>query len=1012
MPFPVRVVPGDRPLRAARPRRGALARALVLLLLGLPSLGGAGVLAVPAARADDPPASPPGDAGGEEEAEFVERQATRGVAAFRRGNHEEALARMARLAARVPGHPLPRVLRARVLTRTGGYEEALRLATEAAAAAPEDRGVEALRFDLLFRLGRVDEALAAATAAAEARPTDLVALAAKGRALEARGRRPEALAAYDAVIAAYNRADPRPEELPAVAAAALRATRLSPSAADDLTVGALRLLKARVDADPDDVEALLAYADVYQGNRGSKSQSVAGKHYKAILDRNPMVVEARVGVARIALIFYDQDKAVRECRKALEVNPSFVPAMNLLAAVHVGDGDYDKADAMWAAAAKVDPRDKEARAVRAARLYITGDRAGYAALEREVLADDPTFGRFYAVVSELVGERQRRFDVAAELAAKAIAVDPTDDQAHVVQGVNLMNLGREKEARAAFEAATQAAKGWNDVTRENFVQVLEVLETFVETRTPNFVVRQHPEESAVLAPYLAPLLEQAWEDLSAKYGFTPEGPVLVESFHRHDDFSARSVGAPNIPALGVCFGKVITLDGPLSRGVGEFSWARTAWHEFAHVVTLQMSKGQVPRWLTEGLSVHEEKAHKAAWGREMDRELYDRWRNGRLLRMADINRAFRGPDVMFAYFQGGLIADHVTKAWGFEAIQRMLRRFADDVTTEKVFEEVLKIPLADYDRRFAAYVEGLVGGYRLVPRWDDESRKAFAARAAKDPKDAEALVRLAWAHAQRGSTVDAGAALAKAKALTPDAPEVVLLEAEMARRAHRDDLAREHFTRFLAAGADDFGARLALADLALGAGDSKTAVAHLEAAKACFPRYIGKGDPYRRLAELFEGAGDLERAMKELEAYAEIAQEDYEVRTKLLAWHVERKDDAGIRRVCQEMVEITPFGAPRGKPPNLDVHARWAEALARAGDRAGAAREWRVQTLLLGLLPDDEARRKAGAVEAHLALSALELDLGRPEEALAAALAAAALDGASSAARVAVERARAAVGDR
>lgn len=945
-------------------------------------------------------------------AEFVERNVEKGWAAFRRGSHDEALTRMERLAARVPDHPLPRLLKARVYTRIGKYDAALALVTEAVAAAPDDRGAEALRFDLLARLGRHDEALAAATAALAVRPDDLVARVARGAVLEERGRRTEALAEYDRVIEAYNAADPRPEELPAVARAALRATRLSPNPADDLTMGALRLLKKRIDADEHDLDALLAFADVYQANRGAKSQATAGKHYETILRKNAMVVEARVGQARRALLFYNQDEATRQCRKALEINPAFVPAMNLLATIHVGDGDYEKADAMWERARKVNPADKEARAVRAARLLITGDREGFAALERQLLADDPTFGRLYTIASELVGERQRRFDVAAELSAKAIALDPSDDQAFVAQGVNLMNLGREREAKAAFEAATKAAKQWNDVTRENFLQVLEVLETFVETKSDHFVVRQHPEEAAVLTPYLVPLLERAWKDLSAKYGFTPRGPVLVESFHRHDDFSARSVGVPNIPALGVCFGQVITLDGPLSRGVGEFSWARTAWHEFAHVVTLQMSEGQVPRWLTEGLSVHEEKDHKAQWGREMDRDLYDRWRNGRLLKMADINHAFRGPDVMFAYFQGGLIADYVSKEWGFEAVQKMLRRFADDVTTEKVFEEVLKVPLADFDARFATYVGTLVSAYKVVPRWDEDSKKAFQARVEADPKDAEAWARLAWAQFQRGVVIDASASLDKAKALTPDALDVVLLQAELARRAKRLDLAKSHYERFLSLGGDDFGARIALAQAALGDKQSAKAIEHYEAAKRCFPRYVGNGDPYRALATLYEGDGKTAAAMKELEAFADIAQESYEVRTKLLAWYVQQKDDAGILRVCEEMIQITPFGAARGKPPNLEVHARFAEALTRAGRKDEAAREWKVQTVLIDLLEGEEARLKAGGVAARLALVDLLLDLGRAEEALESALGAEALDPSSPAVKLAVAKARAAVGDR
>ena len=51
-------------------------------------------------------------------------------------------------------------------------------------------------------------------------------------------------------------------------------------------------------------------------------------------------------------------------------------------------------------------------------------------------------------------------------------------------------LGREKEARASFDKATEAAKGYADVLRENFLQVLEVLESFRESKSKNFVLRQ------------------------------------------------------------------------------------------------------------------------------------------------------------------------------------------------------------------------------------------------------------------------------------------------------------------------------------------------------------------------------------------------------------------------------------------------------------------------------------------------------------------------------------------
>ena len=90
-------------------------------------------------------------------------------------------------------------------------------------------------------------------------------------------------------------------------------------------------------------------------------------------------------------------------------------------------------------------------------------------------------------------------------------------------------------------------------------------------------------------------------------------------FPKHDDFAVRNLGLPGmIGALGACFGRVVTLDSPHARPPGEYNWQPTLWHELAHVVTLQLSNNRVPRWLTEGISVWEERRGRPEWGREMD----------------------------------------------------------------------------------------------------------------------------------------------------------------------------------------------------------------------------------------------------------------------------------------------------------------------------------------------------------------------------------------------------------
>jgi tetratricopeptide (TPR) repeat protein len=922
-----------------------------------------------------------GTMGEEERKEQIATNVERGWKAFQNGNHDEALARMKRLATVDPEHPLPPYLTARVKERTGDYAEALDVATQANAKRPDDRPLQALRFQLLFTLGKSEEAERLARTVLGERPDDLVARTVLGMALEERGRREEALREYDAVVAAFNKADVPGEALPYVSRAAIRATWLSPNPKDDMIPEALSLLVKRIQAEPVNHDLVLQYANVWLEDRGKKGQSTASKYFRQALKENEELAEARVGLAQVALVFYQQDQAMQMLERALETNPRLVPALTLLASINVGNGDYEKADTLLARALAVNPTDKRTRAVKAARLWIGGDKAGFEALKQEILAYDPTYGRLWLTVSDLVGERQRRYDTAAELAEKAIAVDPADSLAYVTLGEALMNLGRIDEARQAFDTSIVKAKDYADVKRDNWLEALGWMKPWPVVVTPRLRVRMAPSEAPVLEPYLVPLMEEAWDVLTKKYGLALTPIVHVDAFHRADDFSVRSVGVPGLPALGVCFGKVITLLGPTAQPVGGFSWSRTAWHEFAHVVTLGLSEGQVPRWLTEGLSVYEEQARRPRWGRDMDRELFDRWSSGRLLKMEKINAAFRGPDIMFAYYQGGLIAEHLTESRGFEVIPKMLRRFADDRTTAQVFHEVLGIELKDYDAAFEEFVKKHVGDYRMVPRWDDESLAAFTKRTEADPKDVEAWIRRAWALLQRGVQVDAEASLAKALALAPDRPDVILLEGRLAQGGRRADVAEAHYRRFLAAGGDDLGARLFLASRVLERGaDTEQAVKHLEAAKVCFPRYLAKDSPYLQLAKLYRANGQLEKAMGELEAFAAIAAEDYPVRKELKAWHKQRKDAAAVARVCEEMVDITPFGANRNEEPDLTLHRDYADALMTLDRREEALRERRVQVVLVSRLPD-ERRVAAGEVDDRLALGQLLLDLGKRDEA-------------------------------
>jgi hypothetical protein len=131
--------------------------------------------------------------------------------------------------------------------------------------------------------------------------------------------------------------------------------------------------------------------------------------------------------------------------------------------------------------------------------------------------------------------------------------------------------------------------------------------------------------------------------LSAKYHFTPKGPILVEIFPKHDDFAVRTLGLPGmIGALGACFGRVVSLDSPrvAGRAPGSFSWHETLWHVMTHVITLQMSNQRIPRWLTEGISEYEETQAGRDWGRDMEIPFAIALERNKTLKLADLNSGF------------------------------------------------------------------------------------------------------------------------------------------------------------------------------------------------------------------------------------------------------------------------------------------------------------------------------------------------------------------------------------
>jgi tetratricopeptide (TPR) repeat protein len=855
--------------------------------------------------------------------------------------------------------------RARNLRAAGRYGDAEALLREALADAPPDAAVAAELGELLLETGRLDEAAALAETGsarclvlageaelARGRPAEAKALAERALALgpddfRARrlvaeillgsGKREEAREAFEWFFEEYAGNDVTdPEALTLTAGASVRAAELNPDTEMDFKV-TMKLLDSVIGAHEDYLPAYIVKGDLYLA---AYQDQDAKKAYEGALKLNPRYPPAHLGLALQRSFRFDELGGIGRCRSALLTNPNLLPAKEFIARTRIGDSEYEEAGKLLGEVLSVNPRRREALALVAAIEYLTGDRAAFEKSVARTLGIDPGFARVFWELSTVL-EQHRRFADAAEIARRAVAVDPEDFMAFWILGRNLVHLGEEGEAREALTRSRKLdpfAHYRGNAFRENMADVLGHLEEFAESRSRHFLVKIHAGESEVLSRYYLDFMERSWTALTTKYGFEPESPILTEVFHRHEDFAARTIGLPGIGALGACFGRVITLDSPSARNPGDFSWTSTAHHELAHSVTLGLSKGRVPRWFTEGLSVYEERCYADWWGRDMDRDLFDAFHSGDLPGIENFNAEFRGPRVLFAYYLGGMMCEFIVAKFGFPKIVEMLRAYGEDRQTPEVLSAVLGLTPQEYDRRFQAWVAEYLREFRLTPRWSDRAMSAARDRVTDEPRDLEALVRLAQGAFARRNRVDAMAWLGKALVVGPDDPRLLLLRADIAFATGRQEEAKARYTEFIGAGGDDLFARINLASILRKEGDQAGAIAALSAAKKCFPFYAGPGNPWQELARIRLEQEDLDGAMRELGRYVKLANTDIAGRMELADYHESRGDDANLAEVLTEVVWIYPLGEKSAVP----VHARLARALSRLGRPAEAAVEFEV----------------------------------------------------------------------
>jgi cellulose synthase operon protein C len=629
------------------------------------------------------------------------------------------------------------------------------------------------------------------------------------------------------------------------------------------------------------------------------NKAEASKSFQEALKTDPEYGPALLGMAN-ALEDENPPQAVVLAQRILKQNPNDAGAQLVLAQVAVYQ---DKKADVKAAIDKVldlNPKHLEALSMKAAMAYVEGRDQEYQQAVAEALKINPVYGEIHRVVGSITAHYYR-FDEAVEHTRKAIALDRENIRAVADLGEQLMRTGDERNARRNLETAFRVDK-W-DVQTYNLLELLDNLEPFDTIAEGDMVIRLAPDESPVMKNYVPMLARESMAALSKRWEFTPKGPILVEMFPRHDDFAVRTLGLPGmLGALGACFGRVVTLDSPTAREPGTFNWGETLWHELAHVITLQLSGNRLPRWLSEGTSVFEERRARQDWGREMDIPFARAMDKGGVIKIRELNSGFSSSQTInYAYYQASLVVEHIHDTYGQRKLRALVEAYADGSDTETAIKKALGIDIDELQKGFDATLETRYAKLRSVLKAPEEL---------KENMTADQVKAVAAAHP------------------------------------------------------DNFVAQMTLGQ-ALAGSNPDAAIAAFEKAAAIIPNMPGEDNPYSAIAMLAVKKGDKPRAAKALETLIAYNHTDISS-ARELATLVDAKDVARMQIALKRVVSVDPFDgmahttlgriamngndtaeavrlfrvALAAKPlDKASAHADLAEALLKAGQRDEAKKQ-------------------------------------------------------------------------
>jgi len=462
---------------------------------------------------------------------------------------------------------------------------------------------------------------------------------------------------------------------------------------------------------------------------------LAAEQYRQALTRFGDDPDAHHGLAQ-AFYHSDRNAMIQSLDAALHVNRNHAPSLILLAE-HQIDCENDEAAAKSLdRVLAVNPWQPQAWAYRAVLAHLATDPNAVERCRNNALKFWPTNPE----VDHLIGRKlsmKYRFAEGAAYQRQALKLDPDYLPAKIQLAQDLLRLGDEQQGWTLADEVN--SKDPYNVEAYNLVNLHDKFRTFKTLSSDGFIIRMDRRQADVYGDQVLKLLQRARTELCPKYGLelNRNRPVTVELFANQQDFAVRTFGMPGGDGfLGVCFGHVITANSPrLERSA---NWQATLWHEFCHVVTLNLTRNKMPRWLSEGISVYEELQRDPTWGQRINPQYRRMILGGELTPVGHLSSAFMNPPspqhLQFAYYESALVVEFLVERFGFAAVKAILADLAEGAKINAAIATHAG-PIKRMEKEFEAFARKRAENLAPQVDWEQPERDAV------NPADEDALAQ-------------------------------------------------------------------------------------------------------------------------------------------------------------------------------------------------------------------------------------------------------------------------------